>query len=181
MAERWMPVTSSSPIIEKRPALSAPIRKYGDVFLVLESGRETIGFCLELGEQTVKVAAREGPLEGFGGFLIALLEAHDLAFESGRRGEVVGVEDLALDDREIDLDLVEPTGMYRRVDENDVWPFGAQTIGAARRPRCEEPLSVIKNTRRADRYGSSRIICATRRSKGAMPVLRSQRPNSLAR
>ena len=79
----------------------------------------------------MEIAAREGPLKGLGGFFIALLEAHELAFESGKLGEVVGIEDLALDDREVDLDLVEPTGMQRRVDKNGVWPFGLQTIGGA--------------------------------------------------
>ena len=79
----------------------------------------------------MEIAAREGPLKGLGGFFIALLEAHELAFESGKRGEVVGIEDLALDDREIDLDLAEPAGMQRRVNENDVWPFGPQTTGRA--------------------------------------------------
>ena len=51
----------------------------------------------------------------------------------------------------------------------------------ARWPRWDEPLSTTKNTRRAERYGSWPMTCATRRSNGAMPVLRSQRPNSLAR
>ena len=66
-------------------------------FFGRSSGGETIGFLLELGKQAVKIVAGEGPLEGLGGFLIALLEADDLTFESGRRGEVVGIEDLALD------------------------------------------------------------------------------------
>jgi len=60
-----------------------------------------------------------------------LLKAHEDAFESGGRGEIVGVENLALDDRKIDLDLVEPAGVKRRVNRNDVWPFGPQTIGGA--------------------------------------------------
>ena len=114
-----------------RGKLSAPIRKYGDVFFGRSSGGETIGFLLELDKQAVKIVAGEGPLEGLSGFLIALLEAGDLTFESGRRGEVVGIEDLALDDREIDLDLIEPAGMHRGVDENYIWPFGPQTIGGA--------------------------------------------------
>jgi len=79
----------------------------------------------------VKITAREGPLEGLCGFLIALLEAQEVAFEGGRRGEVVGIENLALDDRKIDLDLVEPAGVKRRVNKNNVWPFGPQTIGGA--------------------------------------------------
>jgi hypothetical protein len=65
------------------------------------------------------------------GFLVALLKPDQIAFESGRGREVVGIEDLPLDDREIDLDLVEPAGMYGGVDENDIWPSGPQTIGSA--------------------------------------------------
>ena len=38
--------------------------------------------CIELGKQVVKIAARVGPLEGPCGFLIALLEANQIAFES---------------------------------------------------------------------------------------------------
>jgi len=41
-----------------------------------------------------------------------LLKPHEAAFKSGRR-EVVGVENLALDNRKIDLDLVEPAGVKR--------------------------------------------------------------------
>ena len=44
-------------------------------------------------------------------------------------------------------------------------------------PRCEEPLSMIQNTRGADRYGSCRMSWATRRPKGRSPVFLSQRPN----
>ena len=40
----------------------------------------------------MEIAAREGPLKGLGGFFIALLEAHELAFESGKLGEVVGIK-----------------------------------------------------------------------------------------
>jgi len=45
-----------------------PIRKYGDVFLNTLSRDETIGFCAELGKQAMKIAAREGPLEGVADF-----------------------------------------------------------------------------------------------------------------
>ena len=79
----------------------------------------------------MKIAAREGPFKGLCGFLVTLLKAQEGAFESGGCGEVVGVENLALDDRKIDLDLVEPAGVKRRVNKDDVWPFGPQTIGGA--------------------------------------------------
>jgi hypothetical protein len=84
-----------------------------------------VGFCLELGEQDLQVAARERPFEGLGGLLVSLLEARQVAFEGAKLREVVWCQNLTLDDREADLDLVEPTGVNRRVDENEVWPFGA--------------------------------------------------------
>jgi hypothetical protein len=31
----------------------------------------------------------------------------------------------------INLDLVEPTGVHRGVNQNDVWPFGSQPFGGA--------------------------------------------------
>jgi hypothetical protein len=82
--------------------------------------------------------------------LIALLELHQLVSECGEAGKVVGREDLALEDGEIGLDLVEPIGVDRSVDENDVVPFGAQPSGGApptvRRAIVNDP----ENTRWAD-------------------------------
>jgi hypothetical protein len=37
-------------------------------------------------------------------------------FEFGQRGEIVGRQDFSLNDRETDLDSVEPTGVDRGVD-----------------------------------------------------------------
>ncbi len=42
-------------------------------------------------------------------------------------------------------------------------------------PRCEERLSRIQKARRASRYGGWVMTWATRRSKGAIPVVASQR------
>ena len=64
----------------------------------LGSGHKTIGFCVELGKQVVKITAREGPAERPCGFLVALLEPDQTAFDSCKRGEVVGIEKLELDD-----------------------------------------------------------------------------------
>ena len=47
-------------------------------------------------------------------------KAEQAILDGGEVGEVVGREDLALDDAEVGLDLVEPAGMDRRVDEDDV-------------------------------------------------------------
>src|SRR5712691_10341416 len=48
-------------------------------------------------------------------------------------------------------------------------------------PRWEEPLSTTQNTRLALAYGSTLMTCSTRRANGAMPVVGSQRPNTLPR
>lgn len=70
----------------------------------------------------------EGPSEWFGGTLIAVLEANQGAFESGETGEVARRWQFALNDSEVDLDLVEPTGMDRSVDQHEVWPSGSRSI-----------------------------------------------------
>src|SRR5262245_47770626 len=57
----------------------------------------------------------------------------------------------------------------------------ARNASAARSPRCDEPLSTIQNTRRAERYGSWSITSSTSRPKAALPVLGSHRPKTTAR
>jgi hypothetical protein len=57
--------------------------------------------------------------------LVALLEPHQLVSKRGKIGKIVGREEVALGDGEIDLDLVTPSGMDRSVDKNDIEPFGA--------------------------------------------------------
>jgi hypothetical protein len=57
------------------------------------------------------------------------LESKETLLEFGQRTEVVGRKDFSLNDREVDLDLVEPTGMDRGVDKNGVGPFGAEMVG----------------------------------------------------
>ena len=79
----------------------------------------------------MQVTPGKGPLERFGGALIAALERHQAAFEGGEIGEVAWREKLALNDGEADLDLVEPAGMDRRVDQDKIWPSGAQSSGGA--------------------------------------------------
>ena len=70
-------------------------------------------FGVDLGEKFVQVAACENPLEGGGGPLIMDLESEEALFEFSQRSEVVRREDFSLHDREIDFDLIEPTGVDR--------------------------------------------------------------------
>ena len=76
-----------------------------------------------------QVGAGESPLKGTGGLLVVILEGEQPLLEFGQGGEVIGSEDLALHDGEVDLDLIEPTSMDRGVDEHDRGPRGAQPIG----------------------------------------------------
>src|SRR5208283_1648645 len=87
--------------------------------------RDAVG--LELDEKDMQVVASEGPLERFGGALIAVLESNRTAFEGFEIGEIAWREELTLNNGEVDLDLVEPTRMDRRVDQDDVWPLGSQS------------------------------------------------------
>jgi hypothetical protein len=74
---------------------------------------------------------------------IAILEGEKTIFDFGERAEVIGSEDLSLDDREVDFDLVEPAGMDRSVDEHDRGPGGAQALAslfaAVRRAVIDDP------------------------------------------
>ena len=67
-----------------------------------------------------EVGAGELPLERLGDLLVAAAEREELLFERVEVGEVVGGQDFALDDREVDLGLVEPAGVDRGVDEDQV-------------------------------------------------------------
>ena len=56
--------------------------------------------------EAVEVGAGELPFEGRGDLLVAAAEREEVLLERVEVGEVVGGDDLALDDREIDLGLV---------------------------------------------------------------------------
>jgi hypothetical protein len=73
----------------------------------------------------VKIAAGEGPLDQRGGPFIVALESEEALFEFSQRREIVGCENLPLNDGEIDLDWVEPTGMDRGVDEDGIGPLNS--------------------------------------------------------
>lgn len=74
--------------------------------------------CHEVGE----VLACECPMERRSGLLVVGLKAKQAILNFGERGEIVGGEHLALDDREVDLDLVEPAGMNWGVHRHDGRP-----------------------------------------------------------
>src|SRR5437879_13624492 len=71
-------------------------------------------------EQIGEVGSGELPLEGLGQDLVPSLEGEDVGGEIVERGSVRRGEDLALKDREVDLDLVQPAGVDRQVDGHQV-------------------------------------------------------------
>src|SRR5207249_9622192 len=75
------------------------------------SCRRPRGSTTEFGEQRGEIAAREGPLERLRRVDVVFLEAKKPLTDSTERTEVIRREDLALDDGEIDLNLIEPTGV----------------------------------------------------------------------
>ena len=70
-------------------------------------------------------------MERCGDLLVAPAKCQELGFEDGEVGEVVGGEDLALDNGKVDLGLVEPAGVDGRVDDDQVGPGALEAVDAA--------------------------------------------------
>ena len=99
----------------------------------------------------MEVAACECPPERFGGALIAALEGHHLPPQIGQVRKVGRGQQLALNNREVDLDLVEPAGVNRRMDQYDIRPSGAKPPGSA-------PTAVTGAVIGDQEYAASRSI-----------------------
>jgi hypothetical protein len=63
--------------------------------------------------------------------LVASLEGHHVPLQIDQALEIVRGKQLALNDREVDLDLIEPTGVNRRMNQNDAGPSGSKAVGSA--------------------------------------------------
>ena len=99
-----------------------------------------------------EIIARESPFKRRCGLFVALLKVQEPLLELGQGREVIGGERLSLHDGEVNLDLVEPTGVNRGVHQDDVRPFdhSERRRWTAFWPRCAEQLSMIQKTRFAD-------------------------------
>ena len=87
------------------------------------SCRRPRGSTTEFGEQRGEIAAREGPLERLRRVDVVFLEAKKPLTDRAERTEVIRREDLALDDGEIDLNLIEPAGWgCGRARASATWP-----------------------------------------------------------
>ncbi len=70
-------------------------------------------------EELVEVVSGEAPVEWSGDGIVAVLEGGQALGDLVGVGEVVGVDDLALHDGEVDLALVEPGGVAGQVGLRD--------------------------------------------------------------
>ena len=68
-------------------------------------------------EEAVEGLAAEVPVEGLGGRVVAVLEGEEPFGEGVEVGKVAGLDHLALDDGEEDLNLVQPAGVDGQVDQ----------------------------------------------------------------
>jgi hypothetical protein len=57
------------------------------------------------------------------------LKREKARFEIGQGRKVIRGKDLSLNDREIDLRLIEPTGVVGRMDEDGIGPLGIEAVG----------------------------------------------------
>ena len=64
----------------------------------------------------MQLGAREGPAKRLGDGLVAMLKRQDVVFQRGQGREIIRRQNFALQDREIDLDLIQPARMGGRVD-----------------------------------------------------------------
>ena len=71
----------------------------------------------QFGEEGRKIGFGELPFEGFRRRFPVVLEVEQTFRQLVQTGEVVRREDFSLDDGEVDLDLIEPTGMDWAMDQ----------------------------------------------------------------
>ena len=79
----------------------------------------------------MEVLAREGPFEGGGDLLVVVLEAEDAPGDFVLGNEMSGGEGFALQDREVDLDLVEPARVRGQMHEGEVVELCLEPVDGA--------------------------------------------------
>src|SRR6266542_195938 len=82
----------------------------------------------DLGQALVQVGAGELPVDCPGAVSHRGFEVEDARRQLGERGRDSRGEDLALEDREVDLDLIDPAGVDGRVDQEEVGVAGTDAL-----------------------------------------------------
>ena len=62
--------------------------------------------------------------------MVSVLEIYKPCFDLLNRLKIIWSENLSLNDREVNLNLIQPTGMYRKVNGNDIRPSFCQSFNA---------------------------------------------------
>ena len=75
-----------------------------------------------------EIPSREPPFERLGDGFVMSLESQQAFCELLQGREIVWREDLSLEDREINLDLIEPTGMDGPLNEHQVGVFVLESL-----------------------------------------------------
>lgn len=83
------------------------------------------------------------PFERTGGRFVSTLKREQAGFERSQVSEIGRGQHLALDDREIDLDLVEPTGVDRGEDRDQRRPLALESLEAAAMPAAVDYLYFV--------------------------------------
>ena len=104
--------------------LSRPLQKFTNVFL--GSARGT-----ELDEEPSEILTGELPMEGPRRGFPVILKIQEAFGDGIEIGEIIGCQDLALDNREVDFDLVEPTGMNGGMHERQAGVEMAETLNGS--------------------------------------------------
>jgi hypothetical protein len=130
--------------------------------------------------QVVQASAGEPPVKRPGRCVVAALERGQPRGERVRVAGVRGLDHLALEDGEDDLDWFGHEACTGRCTRTAFGQAAAiRSIEAW--PRWDDPLPAAQNTRRAGAYGSAVITWFTKAVNGAIPVVGSTRPISRAR
>ena len=69
------------------------------------------------GEHFSQIGSRKLPFERLGDRFIIDLEVQEALGHGRQRWKIVWREDISLHDGEVDLDLIEPTGMHRQMHQ----------------------------------------------------------------
>src|SRR5207249_3072758 len=106
------------------------------------------GSRVDLSDEIVEIGPGEFPLERFGDALVVLLEPKQTVLDVSERREVVWGQSLALDDGEVDLDLVEPARVDWAVDEHEIWESRPKAsdggLAAVRGAIVHDPKDVVR-------------------------------------
>ena len=85
-------------------------------------------------EVLAQVSGGVAPLERRGGDVVPFLESEQTPFDGIEIFEIIGREHLALNDREVNLHLVQPRGVLRGMNHHRVRVPGGQPVGRGLSP-----------------------------------------------